>query len=464
MAGPGKQGVRSVDVDKAYLISDASFVVDISQQLIEINIYQELYEPFMACDVTFQDATDVYNDVSRAPDRQPGFTGHDMLVISYSTKFEDDEIEHKTHVFVLYEVSERRRSAEKSEVLSLEGISIEGWFEANKRISRSYGTNSRKNTVSNYIESIVDEFIYSREIKDIYNDIESKLKVTVKRDNTFDPTTSRLSYIIPSLTPTNAIDTLIREADNDGEAPLFTFYEDSLGFHFADISKLTTLPIVDTFTYEPSNANEAGPDRSMIDLKKIVDFNIIKQTNTYELKDSGLFASKMINIDILRKNKTEVVYDYSKIGPKFPKLNDGNLRHGHLVSGSSNPDSAMYMRTSRTGHDSYELFESESHLPKKSNTIINKRNSYGEHLENIALSVVLNGHSELNVGNKINIVIPKATNIGEGDKSAVVDKYLSGYYMITRLRHIIKGDVMDTIIDVAKDTESTAPITQPHKG
>ena len=464
MAGPGKQGVRSVDIDKVYLVSDGSFVIDISPQLIEISIYQDLYEPFLACDITFQDATDVYNNAARAPDRQPGFTGHDILVISYSTKFEDDEIEHKTHAFVLYEVSARHRSAEKSEILSLEGISIEGWSVGNKRISRAYGTDSRKNTVSNYIESIVNEFIYSRKIKDIYKYIEDKLKVIIKRDNTFDPTTSRLSYVIPSLTPVSAISVLTQEADNDGEAPLFTFYEDSLGFHFADISKLTTLPIVDTFTYEPSNANEAGSNKSMIDLKKIITFEILKQTNTLDSTSSGFFASKMINIDILRKNKTEVVYDYSKIGPKFPKLNDGNLRHGHLVSGSSNPDSAMYMRTSRTGHDSYELFESESHLPKKSNTIINKRNSYGEHLENIALSVVLNGHSELNVGNKINIVIPKATNIGEGDKSAVVDKYLSGYYMITRLRHIIKGDVMDTIIDVAKDTESTAPITQPHKG
>jgi hypothetical protein len=95
---------------------------------------------------------------------------------------------------------------------------------------------------------------------------------------------------------------------------------------------------------------------------------------------------------------------------------------------------------------------------------MNKRNSYGDHLENIALSVTLNGHSELNVGNKINIIIPKATTIGEGDKSAVVDKYLSGYYMIIKLRHIIKDDVMTTVLDIAKDTESTAPITQPHKG
>ena len=36
--------------------------------------------------------------------------------------------------------------------------------------------------------------------------------------------------------------------------------------------------------------------------------------------------------------------------------------------------------------------------------------------------------------------------------------------MITKLRHIIKDDNMDTVIEIMKDTESTAPITQPHKG
>jgi hypothetical protein len=162
-------------------------------------------------------------------------------------------------------------------------------------------------------------------------------------------------------------------------------------------------------------------------------------------------------------NKTEVVYNYDISGPKLPKLNSGNLPHKHIVSGTSSSDAKVYMRTSRIGHDNYKLFESEHHLPKKSNTLLGKRESYIEHLANVMMSVILNGDSELNVGDKINLVIPKATTIGN-DKEANIDKYLSGYYMITKLRHIIKDDSMDTVIEVMKDTESTAPITQPATG
>jgi len=468
MAREGKKGVRHVNVDKLFILVDGSHPVEISNQVVEVNIYQDLYEPYMTCDVTLVDGLDIYNSLARGPDRQPGFTGHDMLVISYTSTFPGDKLPSKTHAFILYEVEDRFRSKEKSEVISLQGISIEGWAAVDKKISRAYGYNTKNTsrTISHYIKSIVDEYIYSPQIKIIHKAIEDSLKVGVVRTNTYDETKSRMQYIIPFLSPTDAIDKLMNEADSTGDTPLFTFYEDSVGFHFADISKLVSVPFTSkthTFTYEPSNAIEAGRDRDFIDLKKIISFEVIKQTDTMSAKFGGLYKSKTINIDVLRKNKTEIIYNYDKSGQIFNKLNDGNLSHGHLVSGTSSPDASVYMRTSRSGHDYYKLFESEYHLPKKSNTLLGKRQSYGEHLENIMLSVVLNGDSELNVGDKVNIVIPKATTIGN-NREANIDKYLSGYYMITRLRHVIKDDSMDTVIDVMKDTESTAPITQPHKG
>ena len=468
MAIEAKKGVRSVTVDKLYILADGTHAINISEQAIEVNIYQDLYEPFLTCDVIIEDALDVYNSLARSPNRQPGFTGHDILVISYTSTFPGDNTPSKTHAFVLYEVEQRFRSKEKSEIVILQGISIEGWLSVDKKISRAYGYNTKNNkkTISHYVKSIVDEFIHNKQAMDTYDIISSGLNVGVMRNNTYDETKSRMPYIVPFLTPIDAIHKLMEEADNDLDIPLFTFYEDSTGFHFADVSKLVVADfdsLHNTFTYEPSNYSEGGGQKTFVDLKKVMSFEVIKQTDTMTSKLGGLFKSKTINIDVLKKNKTEIIYNYDKSGQVFNKLNDGNLPHKHLVSGTSSPDASVYMRTSRVGHDYYKLFESEYHLPKKSNTLLGKRQSYGEHLENIMLSVTLNGHSELDVGNKINLVIPKATTIGNS-REANIDKYLSGYYMITKLRHIIKDDNMDTVIEVMKDTESTAPITQPHKG
>ena len=79
-----------------------------------------------------------------------------------------------------------------------------------------------------------------------------------KKELTFDDTKSRFSYIMSRVDPTEAIDRLIRESDNNNDTSLFTFYEDSKGFHFADMEKLVEKKEVTHFTYEPSNYNEGG--------------------------------------------------------------------------------------------------------------------------------------------------------------------------------------------------------------
>ena len=132
-----------------------------------------------------------------------------------------------------------------------------------------------------------------------------------------------------------------------------------------------------------------------------------------------------------RKNKNEIIYDYRKFGKKLKKLNDGGLPHEHLVSGTSDEDAVIYLRTSREGHDIQEFFTGpgkENPLPMKSNMTVSKRGSYSDHLGNIILSVIENGNSELNVGEKIVLTIHQATTPGSSSRDAPleIDIYLSG--------------------------------------
>ena len=121
------------------------------------------------------------------------------------------------------------------------------------------------------------------------------------------------------------------------------------------------------------------------------------------------------------------------------------------------------MFTSREGHDSDNILKPEKHIPKRYPQFAGISSSFLNHISNIMLNVSVHGNSDLNVGNKINLIIPQATNIGEQD-GQVVDKYLSGFYMIKSLRHKINNDQMVTIMEVMKDTESSAPITQNFRG
>ena len=79
------------------------------------------------------------------------------------------------------------------------------------------------------------------------------------------------------------------------------------------------------------------------------------------------------------------------------------------------------------------------------------------------MEVTLHGNSDLKVGDKINLILPQATTISEKE-STPLDKYLSGYYLITALRHQIKDDTMLSIVACIKDTLGSAPSTSGFKG
>ena len=455
MAKEGKKTPGFVDVKNISLISIGGEAINLNNIVREVNIYQSLDEPFLQCNVVISDATALFDTLIAGI----GFTGQELLVVRYTTRFPEDKQKDAIHVFVLHEVSTRERVKEKEEVLVVEGISIEGYLNLQNKISRAYGRDGG-NTISNIVKSIVDEHFKSKSIQNIYQIIKDILKVVIQKNNTFDPTHNKTQFISPNVSPIRIIRNLVKESDNDTAHPLFCFYEDTDGYHFSDVKKLLDKDVADTFSYEPSNYNEGGENKDMIDLKKIIEYKVVSQTSMMENIHLGLYGSKTINMDVLRKRKKEINFDYNTTAPKFAKLNNKRLIQGNSYGG---PNSKVMMFTSREGHDTDSILKSENHIPKRFPQFAGISTSFSNHLSNIMMNVSVHGNSDLNVGNKINLIIPQATTIGE-QEGQVVDKYLSGYYMIKTLRHKINDDQMVTIMEVMKDTESSAPITQNFRG
>ena len=455
MAKEGKKTPGFVDVKNISLISIVGEVINLNNIVGEVNIYQSLNAPFLKCNIVISDATSLFDTL----DDGLGFTGQEILILRYTTKFPEDKQKDAIHAFVLHEVSFRERSKEKEEVLIVEGISIEGYLNLQNKISRAYGRDGG-NTISNIVKSIVDEHFKSKSIQNIYQTIRDVIKVPIQKTNTFDPTRNKIKFISPNVSPIRVIRNLVKESDNDTIHPLFCFYEDTDGYHFSDFKKLLDKDVTDTFSYEPSNYMEGGSNKNMIDLKKIIEYNVVNQTSMMENINRGLYGSKTINMDVLRKRKKEINFDYNTTAPKFAKLNNKRLIQGNSYGG---PNSKVMMFTSREGHDSDNILKPEKHIPKRYPQFAGISSSFLNHISNIMLNVSVHGNSDLNVGNKINLIIPQATNIGEQD-GQVVDKYLSGFYMIKSLRHKINNDQMVTIMEVMKDTESSAPITQNFRG
>ena len=106
MAREGKKTPGFVDVKTLTLISITGESLNLNNIVGEVNIYQSLDEPFLNCSVVISDATSLFDTLIAGI----GFTGQELLIVRYTTRFPEDKQKDATHAFVLHEVSFRERN------------------------------------------------------------------------------------------------------------------------------------------------------------------------------------------------------------------------------------------------------------------------------------------------------------------------------------------------------------------
>jgi hypothetical protein len=440
----GYRAAGDIEIQRIVLVTPRGTSFDIGPMVIEFNVFQDLFQHHMTCELVMNDSQNLLGSLGLNEDDDDfnGFTGNEVLFISYKTKVED--LEFVNHGFVLHEIGRRIRVDEHNETYVLNGISVEALRTKTTNVSRAVGRGAGKE-IHKIVEDFANEFYISNETKAFYTAYQSVFKHGVEKKYTGDKTNGRHKFIIPNTNVDEAITLLCTQADNDTHIPLFTFYEDSNGYNFRDINKLVEQEAKATYRYLPSNV---PIDQVYLDSNNITSYSVIRQTSYLKNALGGLFSAKTYNIDLLKKQKKEVSYSYENTQSKFSKLQSAK------ILGNPTGDVAQYMFTSRTGHgDSGSIFAAENPAVKKLNTFAASKKSYHRHIFNMVLEVTVPGDSTLNVGDVVFLNIPSASNKKDAERDG--DKYLSGKYIITKLRQKMRGKTGDgfvSIFECAKDT------------
>lgn len=432
-----------VEITAATIVSSRGEVFDIRNMVLEINIYQSLFDHYLQCDIAISDALNLNNSIKGDEDKSipGGFNGGEVLIISYRERTDasmDSEIPVKKHMFGIYETSDRSRINENTESYIISGISLEAYQTMPQTINKVYGRGPG-NTITNMMKSIINEYVYTDVMRDQYR--VAKIYKSVEVDDT----SGLQKYIIPSLSVDETIDFLANEADSEDHYPYYIFYEDSSGFKFKNVSSLIDNASLDfTYTHFMSNITESNTEDGVKydDQYKIISYSIVKDNNILKNVSGGLFKSKTINLDILKKKTNAVVFDYEKESDKFTTV--GNGKFNVEVNGTP----IVNLTTSRTNHDSDVLFQKETPLPKKLNTFFSRKGSYQKQLFNKVIEISIPGNSTINVGGVIDLEFYIHNDIGT-DKGQL-DKLLSGSYLITKVRQKITDDVFTTLLECSK--------------
>lgn len=445
MSEKGYRQATDSEIRSCFLVSANGRIIPIDTLVEEVNIFQNIFQEFQQCEIILKDATGLFATFEGSGNNFGGFTGTELLFISYRTKSED--LPFRNAVFVLYEIDGRTKVKERSELYTISGISLEAMECASLKVSKTYGHPSGRR-ISDMVKNIIDEYVYTEKVQSFYDSYQSALNHTVEKTVTIDPTDGLHKFIMPNFRIEDMLRFLAKEADNENHIPCFMFYENAEGFNFRDMEKLVSQDVKSTYSYTPSNF-ETKDDPEFGDAKRIQDYEVLSQNDYMKKIQVGTFRAKTINIDTLRKTKLEVDFKYQDNISRFTRLNEPDVL-GRVETGIPVVD----LVTTRRFHDTDPVMSKEGHLPKRINNFSSISHSYKTQIFNTVLALTVPGDSEVMVGDVIYISMPIASDMK--DYNGEEDKTLSGKYLVTKVRHKISGgrtgDPFITTIECTKDT------------
>jgi hypothetical protein len=287
-------------------------------------------------------------------------------------------------------------------------------------------------------------------ISDIVKDIctnylkipESKLEI----DETYGP----YDFIIPYLKPFDAINWLSTYARPVGNIPGsdMVFFQNKDKFLYKSLQSLIYANPYDSYRYDPKNTVKVHDTDMSEQMTNAITYEILDSFDTLNATNSGMFANKLISVDILTRSKKITKFNYDEYKNEANDLNPYGLNNGYtnrfgdmmtdtseacLKLVFSNFDDAKVVGQANTAHNIW----AETYIPYRTAQI--QLANY----HRLRLSVP--GDPNLTVGSVIEFNL-----LSRDPLNKEPEMYYSGNYLVTATRHMISTTSYKTVIEIAK--------------
>jgi hypothetical protein len=263
-----------------------------------------------------------------------------------------------------------------------------------------------------------------------------------------EPTAGIRKVVSPNLHPYNFITNLATESisTKDGN-PFFLFYESTKGINFRSMESLFAEDTMGDYAMGDFGNNEGKKPDIKKEFGRILQFEIAANSDMLSKVTSGMLGSSIIEYNIYNKSFNKSTYNYINDFNQFNRVHYENRTkdnpiysegfidekektvgdftdariHLHSVSSGGSFDT---QHTDTTSSYKYE--------PNKiKDSLLHRQAKFNEFTDGITIKMVINGSTNISVGQTINVTIP-VTGVAHDKK---FDKYYTGKYLITKLRH-----------------------------
>jgi len=415
---PSSKPIRfagDVSIDKVRIITSKGVYQDITAQVITIQIYEDLFSPFITGSLIIKDSLDLVNIFP--------FAGEEQVELEISTpSLQRGDIKGK---YYIYKLTDRELLGDRSVVYQLHFISTEAIVDLNKKVSKVF---------SGKISDIVNTFI-----KDKTYGLEST------KDLFVEPTSNNVKYISNYWTPVQNIMHCAEQSANQNKIPNYVFFENRDGFYYISLDSLYSADVYQSFVYDRytrDDQKKSGTVRNVEeDYRRITGISIPVGFDYIDRISSGMLSSKIISYDLTKKTYTAKNYNMFQNFDKQKHLNENPISSDSSIFRAN----SLIINTPRN----YGNFNGYGDVTNFKTT--QQRVSLMKLAEANKLQITVPGRSDYTVGQKVNITLNKIEPITKKEQD-ITDKMFSGNYLISAINHYVDRNKHECHIELVKET------------
>ena len=407
----------------AEVITSTGIKINIKPNILQINLFENITKNCIVGELLLQDSAGF---VSEGP-----IIGQEYFRLKIQTPSltnERDIIDFTKNVFVINSVSSRSEVANNVSVYLLSFSSSEIFKNQRTKI-----TGSLTGTYSDIVKQMLD-------------------RVNCQKTIFLEPTRGVKRITVPNLRPFEVIQMALQSASSaisDNFSPSYVFFETFEGYNFRSLASLYAQPISQEYTnFVPGGQVKDGIVNIETELKNIIDYEIVDNSNTLYNHTTGVLASKLIVHNIYSKSFKEYTYNYFDNfddekhitsyhdGNQFPIFSDVAIEK----DGSRNSD--FPARTFLTSISEGETDVNNTTLdgtepfvaPDPQNTLQERSSTINQLERGLILNISTHGNTSIHAGDIVRVDIPLVASI-KTQKNRKNDRFYQGVFLVKKVKH-----------------------------
>jgi hypothetical protein len=423
--------------------------LDLTNVRIEINIFEDIFNNFISGNISLMDTWDLttlfpligeerleisfYRPGTKKQPAESLFGSLFKPIYPDQQYQEISDTESYKMSFRVVKLTNRKTVRDKAQYYVLHFTSPELIVNKKKKVRLAY----KKKLYSDIVDIVYKGYFASSKPLEI------------------EPTMFEQDFAISNWTPSQTINIICSRSIPVGRAgSSYVFYETIKGFHFVSLEKLFEQEPKEVLLFQWSDVY-VSPLNKAIDeeVRNVHDYDFVDYYDVLSNLQHGMYASKLLTYDPVRQRYFEYDFDYMKEFDKQKHLEANKLCTDGLDALGEPYMARFNVMGTNKDHDKIPWIAGKEPgiMPTQIEKYILQRQSQFQQIQNVRLALTLPGNSERKAGNVIEFALPNAMGWPQkyGDEP---EKYLSGKYLITAIRHRLQKDAYFHDIEIVKDS------------